>query len=292
MIFRDITNLVLNRHKKGDIFDNEYEVGNCLGEGSFGDVFAGTRISDGASVAIKRVAKTQTALWTRLLGKRVPMELRLLLTVQDVEGVIKLLDFAERKDYFIYVMERPKGCMDLLHFLRNRIYLEESQARDFFRQIVETVSDCHDRGVIHRDIKHKNILVDRNMKLKLIDFGSGTLVHDDTEEFTVFEGTKMFAAPECQPEDCSYQGGPSTVWTLGMLLYCMVCGDIPWHKETDILSRKLVFPFPLSPELEDLIACCLSRSVQDRINIRDILQHPWMTPPPRPGRMTRAQLRS
>ena len=68
------------------------------------------------------------------------------------------------------------------------------------------------------------------------------------------------------------------MWSLGILLYDMVCGDIPWpggNKE-DILSGQLVFTRTLSSEVRDLIRCCLTRSVQDRINLGNILQHPWM----------------
>ena len=258
-------------------FERAYRVGEVLGKGGFGTVYAGRRTRDGAHVAIKHVARNKVTEWSTYGGKKVPMELKLLLAVQSVEGVIKLLDFYERSDSFIFVLERPEKTKDLFDVITDRRCLEESLARNFFRQIVSTVLACHSKGVIHRDIKDENILVDLiTGKLKLIDFGSGAVVKEEGEAYTEFDGTRVYAPPEWILSG-RYEGGPATVWSLGVLLYDMVCGDIPWEKDAQILSSQLVFTRRVSPEVRDLISCCLTRSVQDRINISNILKHPWMT---------------
>ena len=98
-------------------FELVYKSGDVLAKGGFGTVFAGVRVIDETPVAIKNVAKIKIKEWVTLNGIKVPMELKLLQSVQSVEGVIKLLDFYERNDSFIYVMERPSDCKDLFDFI-------------------------------------------------------------------------------------------------------------------------------------------------------------------------------
>ena len=102
-----------------------YRVEEVLGKGGFGTVYAGLRSSDGASVAIKHVAKNKVTDWSMMVGRRVPLELKLLHGVQGVKSVIKLLDFYERTDSFIYVMERPSDCKDMFDFITEKKVLEE-----------------------------------------------------------------------------------------------------------------------------------------------------------------------
>ena len=256
-------------------FERAYRVGEVLGKGGFGTVYAGRRTRDGAHVAIKHVARNKVTEWSTYGGKKVPMELKLLLAVQSVEGVIKLMDFYERSDSFIFVLERPEKTKDLFDVITDRRCLEESLARNFFRQIVETVMACHDKGVIHRDIKDENILVDLvTGNLKLIDFGSGALLKE--EAYTDFDGTRVYAPPEWLLAG-RYEAGPAAVWSLGVLLYDMVTGDIPWEKDEQIVASPLTFTRQLSPECRHLVTSCLTRRVQDRIPLQDLLTHPWLT---------------
>ena len=258
-------------------FELCYHVGPVLGRGGFGTVYAGRRLRDGVGVAIKHVSRDRVTHWvTSSAGRRLPLELKLLLDVQAVDGVIKLFEFFEKFDSFIFVFERAEKCKDLFDVITDRNCLEEDIARNFFRQIVTTVLACHSKGVIHRDIKDENILVDLiTGKLTLIDFGSGAVLKEEGEVYTDFDGTRVYSPPEWILSG-RYEGGPATVWSLGVLLYDMVCGDIPWEKDTQICGGELLFSRKVSPTCKDLITRCLTRSVDERIEINRILQHPWL----------------
>lgn len=120
---------------------------------------------------------------------KLPLEVHLMQQTRDIPGVIQLLDYFELPDCYLLVMERVGGvgCRDLFDFISDSGCLSEDLALLIFKQVVEAVVSCHSIGVIHRDIKDENILIDiRTKKIKLIDFGSGAKYH--SEIYTDFDG--------------------------------------------------------------------------------------------------------
>lgn len=125
---------------------------------------------------------------TQVDGVNMPVEVALMKKVSHVSGVVKILDFLEKSDSCIIVMERPTRCTDLFDYISKKGHLDENRARRFMRQIVTAVNLCQQRGVLHRDLKDENILVDlQTDSLRLIDFGSGTFFTEG-EQFTEFDG--------------------------------------------------------------------------------------------------------
>ncbi|KAG5282067.1 hypothetical protein AALO_G00051870 [Alosa alosa] len=265
-------------------FETQYQLGLLLGSGGFGSVFAGQRISDGLQVAIKQISSDRVQQWARLPDNPnlVPMEIALLLRLggetnsgKTHSGIIRMLDWFELPGRgFLIVFERPQPCQDLFDYITERGCLEEHIAQRFLRQIVEALQFCESRGIVHRDIKDENVLVDtRTRNIKIIDFGSGALIKES--EYIDFEGTRVYSPPEWILHH-NYHARPLTVWSLGVLLFDMVCGDIPFERDREIVQANPSFTKRISKECQSLILWCLSYRPEDRPSLEDILLHPWM----------------
>ena len=251
-------------------FQAKYKIKGVLGKGGFGVVHAAIRKSDGLPVAVKEVSKD------KVLDNddKVPLEVALMQQVSDIPGVISILDFFDMPNSYYIVMERFNS-KDLFDFISESGPLPENLAKQLFQQILTTISQCHAHGVLHRDIKDENILIDLSThQLKLIDFGSGTFLHDGV--YTEFEGTRVYSPPEWI-KFRRYKADGLTVWSLGILLYDMLCGDVPFESDDQIRDGELHWKtdVKLSPKAKDLIEQCLNPNPDKRIKLADMMSHPW-----------------
>jgi serine/threonine protein kinase len=160
-----------------------------------------------------------------------------------------MYEWFEMDANYIIVMERPDSCQDLFDYISHRRHLDENEACKFFGQILTINADLLKIGIVHCDIKDENILVDLKSKsLKLIDFGAATY-YDKMKTYEVYRGTLVYSPPEWIRQK-RYMAAPALVWSLGILLYVMVFGDIPYDTETQILKSDLHFkPFISQREL-------------------------------------------
>lgn len=251
-----------------------YKTGELLGSGGYGSVYSGTRIADGRPVAIKIVKKTKISHWKSFNGYNIPMEAYLNLQLGPVDGAVKMLDYYEMSTSCVLVFEKPEECMDLFDYISKEKMLSEPLARHFMVQVINTLIQCEQQGVIHRDIKDENLIVDLvKNQVRLIDFGSGSTVKDD--KYMEYNGTQVFAPPEFIREGW-YFGEGLTVWSLGALLFNMVTGNIPFHNDEQILAGDFQFKNKVSDHCQHLIRWCLSQTHTDRPTMNQILQHPWI----------------
>jgi len=283
-----------NHRNNNNSRHGEYVLGELLGQGGFGRVFSAQRKPDNLEVVIKEVKKDER--YKRDNANNInclPMEIQLMLRVQNVPGCIKILDYFDDGDTYYIVMEKLQRSKDLFDFITDMGRLEEEDAKRMFLEIVETVRRCRDLGVLHRDIKDENILVDLSTRAtKLIDFGSGCFHPSKTENnpektqqtgdrvYTEFRGTRVYSPPEWV-RDGEYRAEGLTTWSLGVLLYDMLTGDIPFTSDGQILRGQLPScpHLKISEEAMDLVKSCLTVNTGLRITLDNILKHPWLSEP-------------
>ncbi|KAI2659016.1 Serine/threonine-protein kinase pim-2 [Labeo rohita] len=258
---------------------SRYKIGDKLGQGGFGFVYKGTRRKDGLKVAVKFSVKSANMPYIRVPGypKSIPKEIGLTLmanTGPRVPQIIKLLDWEDNKDHYIMVMERPVPCMDLKSFVKlHGERFDEGMARKVMRQVIKAADVCIKRGVFHRDIKMENLLVNQHtVQVKLIDFGCGVQMKKFAYED--FSGTKVYCPPEYTING-RYHAKPTTVWSLGILLFMMACGYYPTDYDLDLISKKTWTRPGLSRECCQMISGCLQSDPQQRINLEEMHLHDW-----------------
>ena len=258
-------------------FQSQYKIQGILGKGGFGTVHAGVRKSDSLPVAVKEVPKDRIIAYSA--DSQLPLEVALMQQVADVPGVVKLLDYFDMGSSFYVVMERFNS-KDLFDFISEQGPLPENLAKNLFRQVVDIVQQCHAKGVLHRDIKDENLLIDlTSHQIKLIDFGSGTYLHEGI--YTEFEGTRVYSPPEWIKYR-RYKADGLTVWSLGILLFDMLCGDVPYETDQQIQQAQLLW-FPqlrLSHEAKHLVSRCLNPDPEQRISLQQLAIHPWFSSSP------------
>ncbi|XP_060754270.1 serine/threonine-protein kinase pim-2-like [Neoarius graeffei] len=266
-----------SKTQNGGKFFNRYILGKLLGKGGFGSVYAGIRKADGEKVALKFINKYEEYPYTTLPGdtQRLPLEVALMELVSKPPHcpyVIKLLEWFETPKIVILVLERPEPCVDLFEYCED-VKISENKAQVIMQQIVNAARHCRDRGVIHRDIKDQNILINpQTLDVKLIDFGCGDLLKDTP--YTEYSGSQDYEPPEWIIEK-KYEAEPATVWGLGIFLYTLLHGAEPFNGPQEIVNGHLDFPSNLSEASCSLIEWCLQRNPKRRPTLEQILTHHW-----------------
>ena len=161
-------------------------------------------------------------------------------------------------------------------------------AQFIFRQVVDGLAYCHSKGIVHRDMKLDNILLDEQGNVKICDFGVSKLLASTHEVMTEQCGTPAYIAPEIL-KDKGYRGFGVDVWSLGVCLYAMLCGTVPFKannmSELHKLIMKAKFAFkdeqkpgeaPLSDEVKGLIRLLLEPNPDKRMDIKSLQKHPWL----------------
>ncbi|MCL4146141.1 UNVERIFIED_CONTAM: hypothetical protein GTU68_059254, partial [Idotea baltica] len=256
----------------------DYVIGDVVGKGGFGTVKEGWRLKDDLSVAFKRIEKARVPKWEDK-KKTLPKEIAILERLSLVPNVVHLLGWFEDDISFLLVLERPDPCVDLFDYIQQQGFLYEPQAKQLFKDAVTIVNDVFEQGVLHLDIKSQNFLVTIDWSgipsLKLIDFGSADYVSE--KPYRRMSGTTLFYPSEWFLLGRFY-GLFGTVWSLGVLLFDMTNGRLPFRSKEDIMSGVFCFQRSgLTEDLKNLICSLLNPDPCKRLSLDRILEHRWFT---------------
>jgi serine/threonine protein kinase len=188
-------------------------------------------------------------------------------------NIIKYYSSFVTSDKLYLMFEYIRG-QDGFDFLESYRGISERLARNLFFQLVSAVHFCHSHGIYHRDIKLENVLIDKNRRLTLIDFG---LAVDTADKRYDFPGTANYAAPELL-DGIPYHAEKSDIWALGVCLYRLIFNDLPFDPNHDnVLHKRLKFPRETSTNLRILISGMLHKNPDMRPTCEQILKASWMS---------------
>ena len=236
-----------------------YSVGKVIGEGGFCQVRLGVQHVTGRKVAVKIIDKLKLSDPNE--AKRIQREIRVMRHLNH-ECVIRLFEVIDTTTRLFLVMEHaPNGS--LLDYVRARKRLAEPDAAFILQQVVAGLEYCHRREVVHRDVKLENLLLDVNNQIKIIDFGLSAFFIPG-KRLRVHCGSPSYAAPEIVSRKL-YEGPAVDVWSLGVVLFAMLAGYLPFHSSTGnkqelcnkIIAGQFVAPDYLSKEAHDILKRCV-----------------------------------
>ena len=253
-----------------------YKLGEEIGSGAFGKVILGLHIITGEKVAIKILDKlilSQTPEDYELVRQ----ELNILKIVKH-KYIVQLYEILETPQHIFIIMEYCEG-QDIMDYILTRNRLSEDESLKYFQQLINALYYLHSQNITHRDIKIDNLLLDKNLDLKLIDFGLSTKYRDD-RLLNQPCGTVVYAAPEVL--DCrEYHGMLADVWSSGIVLFGMLSGFLPFGDPDDEVNKRLVLqgkieiPKFFSKEATDLLKHMLDLNPLTRYTLEEIMGHPW-----------------
>ncbi|XP_055340112.1 RAC-gamma serine/threonine-protein kinase-like [Paramacrobiotus metropolitanus] len=244
---------------------DDFEYIKLLGKGTFGKVMLGKERSSGKLYAVKMLRKeviiSKDEVEHTLTERRVLQSTR--------HPFLTYLQYAfQTRDRLCFVMEYVNGGELFFHLSRERTF-DEARVRFYGAEIVLGLGYLHENNIIYRDLKLENILLDSDGHIKLTDFGLCKADLRFSDRTKTFCGTPEYLAPEVL-DDVDY-GRAVDWWALGVVLYEMLCGRLPFHHRShDVLFDMIVlydvrYPKTLSREARSLLSGLLNKKPAKRL---------------------------
>lgn len=263
--------------KKSPEMVGPFILGRTLGRGTTGKVKAAQHKDNGLEVAVKIVKKQYVKTHKNKIAREIAV-MRLL----DHPYVLKLYDVLETSQHIFIVMERVKGG-ELFDYILQKGRLPRQEALRLMAQIIQGMEFCHAHSICHRDLKPENLLLDENLNIKIADFGMAQLSPDGAALVT-FCGSPHYGSPEVV-SGTPYDGRVSDVWSMGVVLYALITGMLPFDN-TNVgtllkMVRRGVYHTPkfVPEDIADLISRMLTIDVTKRIKTYELKYHRcWLGP--------------
>jgi serine/threonine protein kinase len=263
-----------------------YRFGRLAGRGSFGDVYEAEDSCTGEKVAVKLFTKRplhhvhplREATMLRWADHPALLGFRAVYKVSEPE-LLEMARVDEASSWAI-VTEFVSG-KELFDVIQAVGHLQEESARDLARQLIHGLSALHQRGIIHRDVKVENALVQADGGVKLVDFGLATPVWD-TAAASVLSGSPGHMAPELLRK--KPLSPKADCFGVGVLLFSTLCGRRPFpgkdaqeslrkNCECTLEAGALAH---LSPGASDFVGRLLCKDPEMRLSASECLVHPWL----------------
>ncbi|KAI9280727.1 kinase-like domain-containing protein [Sporodiniella umbellata] len=275
-----------------------YRISKLLGVGAFSKVFVGDNLEEKKFYAIKTIQKGSLLNDPRIRSS-IEREIGILKYINH-PSIVHLEATMETEQFICIVLEYVEGG-ELFDFVQkmhhqSRIIkkkVDETSVKNLFLQLVKAVKWLHEHHIVHRDLKLENILIHKQndqIVLKITDFGLARVVDPESPLLTTRCGSEEYAAPEIV-QNKGYDGRMTDVWSLGIILYALLVGYLPFRYDTSkhekvsqlfyrIVKAEVKWPTDelseVSPEAKFVVSRILERNPEKRISICDIEALPWL----------------
>lgn len=208
----------------------------------------------------------------------------------NIVSLVEVLDDPHGDELYMILEWCEKGSILKSDHQGESPYTEE-QCRLIFRDVILAIEYLHSQNVIHRDIKADNILMDEDDVVKIVDFGVSEIFEQDNDEIKKTAGSPAYMAPELArlsngtniDQVQKIAGRPADIWSLGVVLYYILTGKLPFVASTvvELFDSIINNPVDLSmisdSDLKDLLSQLLEKDALKRIKMEELRQHPWVT---------------
>uniref|UniRef100_A0AAR2IJT9 Serine/threonine-protein kinase PLK n=1 Tax=Pygocentrus nattereri TaxID=42514 RepID=A0AAR2IJT9_PYGNA len=254
-----------------------YSKGKLLGKGGFARCYEMTDLANNRMYAVKVIPQSRVSKPHQ--REKITNEIELHKTLQH-KHVVKFSHHFEDQDN-IYIFLELCSRKSLAHIWKARHTLTDPEVRYYLRQIISGLKYLHNKGILHRDLKLGNFFVNENMDLRLGDFGLAAKLETVEQRKKTICGTPNYLAPEVLNRQG--HGTESDVWSLGCVMYTLLCGNPPFEtldlKETYKCIKEVRYSLPpsLSPAAQKLIAAILQKNPSERLTLDQILAHEYFS---------------